>query len=138
MTFNALDFAPPTSFRDRQAGRRPDSPLGVARPYSPAVSPHVPLASPFNELSAMPSPHLLRKSGTFTALDFAPPPRFKNSDSGSDAGSIRSNRSGMSNVQVASLRAGAYRVSRIPKEVVGTAGEMNSSLRPQWDMRGKA
>jgi hypothetical protein len=86
----------------------------------------------------MPSPHLLRKSGTFTALDFAPPPRFKTSDNNSDAGSIRSNRSGMSNLQIANMRAGAYRLSRIPKELAGTKGEMNNALKPTWDFRGKA
>lgn len=82
--------------------------------------------------------HQLRKSGSFTALDFAPPPRFKNSDTGSDAGSIRSGRStgsAMSAAQMHSLRAGAYRVSRIPKGVVGTKEEINNSLRPQWNLR---
>lgn len=78
--------------------------------------------------------HLLRKSGTFTALDFAPPPRFKNSDTASDAGSIRSNRSAMSASAAHSIRAGAYRVSRIPREVVGTKNELADSLRPQWDL----
>lgn len=78
--------------------------------------------------------HLLRRSGTFTALDFAPPPRFKSSDAGSDAGSIRSNRSGMSAAAAQSIRAGAYRVSRIPKGVVGTKNEITESLRPQWDL----
>ena len=79
--------------------------------------------------------HSLRKSGTFTALDFAPPPRFKNSDNGSDSGSIRSNRSAMSAQQLHNIRAGAYRVSRIPKEVVGTRDEINDSLKPQWGIR---
>ena len=78
--------------------------------------------------------HLLRKSGTFTGLDFAPPPRFKSSDNGSETGSIRSNRSGMSAAAARSVRAGAYRVSRIPKEVVGTKTEITDSLRPQWDL----
>lgn len=77
----------------------------------------------------------MRKSGTFTALDFAPPPRFKSSDNGSETGSIRSNRSGMSAQQLHSIRSGAYRVSRIPKEVVGTKTEINDSLKPSWSMR---
>lgn len=79
--------------------------------------------------------HQLRKSGLFTALDFAPPPRFKNADTASDAGSIRSGRSNgsaMSAAQIHSLRAGAYRVSRIPKELVGTKDEINTSLKPSW------
>ncbi|KAL8953204.1 MAG: hypothetical protein Q9222_000939 [Ikaeria aurantiellina] len=129
-----IDFAPPSSYKDRQAGR-PESPKGGSRPYSPMVPAHLPLASSFEDLAVMPSPHSLRKSGTFTALDFAPPPRFKSSDNGSDTGSIRSNRSAMSAQQLHSIRTGAYRVSRIPKEVVGTKTEINESLRPSWNMR---
>jgi len=53
--FNSMDFAPPTSARDRQAGR-PESPRGGFRPYSPAVSAHMPLQSSFDDLAAMPSP----------------------------------------------------------------------------------
>ncbi|MCJ1390448.1 hypothetical protein MMC18_003307 [Xylographa bjoerkii] len=131
-----IDFAPPSRYKDRQMGR-PESPRMQAQPYSPSVRPHTPLASAFDELPVMPSPHQLRKSGAFTALDFAPPPRFKNSDAGSDAGSIRSGRSAssaMSTVQMHSIRAGAYRVSRIPKEMVGTKDELSDSLRPKWDL----
>ncbi|MCJ1287056.1 hypothetical protein MMC26_006404 [Xylographa opegraphella] len=131
-----IDFAPPSRYRDRQMGR-PESPKMQARPYSPSVRAHTPLASAFDELPVMPSPHQLRKSGAFTGLDFAPPPRFKNSDAGSDAGSIRSGRStttAMSAAQVHSVRAGAYRVSRIPKEMVGTKDELSDSLRPKWDL----
>jgi hypothetical protein len=132
--FNPLDFAPPASFRDRQLGRRPDSPLGTPRPYSPSVRAHVPLESPFQELAPVPSPHMLRKSGTFTALDFAPPPRFRNADTASDAGSIRSNRSGLSAVHHNNIRNGAYRVSRIPKEMVGTRDDLVTALKPKWDL----
>ena len=82
--------------------------------------------------------HALRKSGTFTSLDFAPPPRFRNADSGSDAGSIRSGKSGMSGHQAHALRAGAYRVSRLPKEVAGTKGDIMKALKPTWDLRGPA
>lgn len=53
--FNAADFAPPTSYRDRVAGRS-ESPLGERRPYSPAVPSFVPTASAFDELPSMPSP----------------------------------------------------------------------------------
>ncbi|KAF1810267.1 hypothetical protein P152DRAFT_106290 [Eremomyces bilateralis CBS 781.70] len=56
LVFTPTDFAPPTSFRDRQMGRRPDSPLGIERPYSPSVRPFTPLASSFDDLSAMPTP----------------------------------------------------------------------------------
>jgi hypothetical protein len=54
--YTAADFAPPISFRDRQNGRRPDSPMGAARPYSPSVRPFVPLNSSFDDLSSIPSP----------------------------------------------------------------------------------
>lgn len=53
--FNSMEFAPPTSARDRQAGR-PESPRGGFRPYSPAVSAHMPLQSSFDDLAPMPSP----------------------------------------------------------------------------------
>ncbi|KAI9797176.1 MAG: hypothetical protein M1825_006035 [Sarcosagium campestre] len=132
-----IDFAPPSTFKDRRAGR-PESPMGGLRPYSPMLPAHLPLASSFDDLSVMPSPHALRKSGTFTALDFAPPPRFKNSDAGSDAGSIRSgrsNRSAMSAAQVHNIRTGAYRVSRLPKDFVGTKADITSSLKPTWDLK---
>jgi hypothetical protein len=79
--------------------------------------------------------HALRKSGTYTGLDFAPPPRFKNSDGGSDAGSIRSNRTGISNTHANNIRNGNYRVSRLPADTVGTKDDLISSLRPDWDMK---
>ena len=50
-----IDYAPPNSFRDRQAGR-PESPRGGMRPYSPMLPAHLPLASSFDDLSIMPSP----------------------------------------------------------------------------------
>ena len=50
-----IDFAPPISYKDRQAGR-PDSPKGGMRPYSPMLPAHLPLASSFDDLSVMPSP----------------------------------------------------------------------------------
>lgn len=134
-TFLPMDFAPPSTARERQAGRS-ESPRGGLRPYSPIVPAHMPLVSSFDDLAAMPSPHLLRKSGTFTALDFAPPPRFKNSETASDSGSIRSNHSGVSARTNQSIRAGAYRVSRIPKEFVGTKQDLNEALKPKMNMHG--
>ncbi|KAF2399146.1 hypothetical protein EJ06DRAFT_73153 [Trichodelitschia bisporula] len=133
--FAAFDLAPPATYRDRQNGRRPDSPLGVERPYSPVVKAHVPLAGSFDDLAMIPSPHSLRRSGTFTALDFAPQHRFRNADPGSDAASIRSGHSGMSNQQVYALRAGAYRVSRVPKELAGTKDDIVAELtKPSWKL----
>jgi hypothetical protein len=130
-----IDFAPPASFRTMQNGAAPDSPTGVMRPYSPMLRPHTPLASAYDELSVMPSPHLLRKSGTFTALDFAPPNRLgAHNDTASDAGSIRSARSGISAMQLDAVRAGAYRVSRIPKEMVTTPQDLAAQLRPKMNL----
>ena len=50
-----IDFAPPTNYRDRQAGR-PESPRSQQRPFSPMLPAHVPLASSYDDLSVMPSP----------------------------------------------------------------------------------
>lgn len=52
----------------------------------------------------------------------------------SETGSIRSNRSGISAMHNHSIRTGAYRVSRIPKEVAGTKIELYAALKPQWDL----
>lgn len=78
---------------------------------------------------------MLRKSGTFTSLDFAPPKKFRDPDTMSDAGSIRSNRSGVSAVQSQAIRNGAYRVSKIPQDVVFTKDDLATTLKPQWGMR---
>ncbi|KAK2753953.1 hypothetical protein FQN54_007312 [Arachnomyces sp. PD_36] len=129
-----IDYAPANTSKERRAGR-PETPKGGLRPYSPMLPAHVPLASSYDDLAAMPSPHALRKSGTFTALDFAPPPRFRdNADPGSDTGSIRSNRTGISAAHAHNLRTGAYRVSRLPAEAVGTRDQITANLRPKWDL----
>ncbi|KAL4984539.1 hypothetical protein BDW68DRAFT_15635 [Aspergillus falconensis] len=130
----AIDFAPGSSFKDQREGR-PETPLGGVRPYSPTVRAHTPLVSVFDDLAPMPSPHALRKSGAFGNLDFAPPPRFKTQDTASDAGSIRSTRTGVSAAHLQNIRNGAYRVSRLPPETVGTKDDLISNLRPTWDMR---
>jgi len=57
----------------------------------------------------------------------------------SDAGSIRSGRSGVSvvsNRQLHAMRNGAYRVSRMPNELIGSKDDILSSLKPTWDLRG--
>lgn len=83
----------------------------------------------------------MRKSGTFTGLDFAPPPRFKNEGGGggggSDNGSIRSARSNhsvMSQSQVQNIRKGAYRLSRVPKELVGSKQDLAQMLKPTMNL----
>ncbi|KAJ4261582.1 hypothetical protein NW762_007013 [Fusarium torreyae] len=131
---NAADFAPPSTIRDTAAGRS-QSPFGERRPYSPSVPAAQTLVSPFEELTALPSPHLLRKSSTFTGLDFAPPKKFKDSDTMSDAGSIRSNNSGMSQAQLGAIRAGAGRVSRLPGDTVFNSAALQDTLKPSWGIR---
>ena len=52
----------------------------------------------------------------------------------SETGSIRSNRSGISALHAHNIRTGAYRVSRIPREVAGTKDELFAALKPQWNL----
>lgn len=79
--------------------------------------------------------HLLRKSNTFTALDFAPPRKFTEGDDRSDAGSIRSNRSGLSAAHANAIRGGAGRISRLPGDQVFTQAALGKTLKPNWGMR---
>ncbi|KAI1136656.1 hypothetical protein F5Y05DRAFT_405217 [Hypoxylon sp. FL0543] len=130
----AIEFAPPPTFKDVATGRS-QSPLGERRPYQLTTAIHSPLVSAFEETAALPSPHLLRKSGTFTALDFAPPRRFKDPDSMSDSGSVVSVRSGISSANLSAIRAGAGRVSRLPGDTVFTQAAMSDNLKPSWSMR---
>ena len=51
----SIDFAPGRNVKDRREGR-PDTPTGGLRPYTPTTRVHTPLVSPFDELSAVPSP----------------------------------------------------------------------------------
>ncbi|KAF3936378.1 hypothetical protein ABW19_dt0200591 [Dactylella cylindrospora] len=131
-----IAFAPAPRSKEYRNGTESEagSVRGGLRPYSPSVRAHTPLASAFDELSFLPTPHQLRKSGTYTALDFAPPRKFKNEggDNFSDTGSIRSNRTGYSAAQ--NIRSGAYRVSRLPQDVVPTTDSMVASLKPSWNM----
>ena len=53
----------------------------------------------------------------------------------SDAGSIRSNRSGISARQQAAIRGGVGRVSRLPGDTVFTQAAMGNQLKPSWNMR---
>lgn len=53
----------------------------------------------------------------------------------SDAGSIHSNRSGISLAAQSAIRSGAGRVSRLPGDQVFTTHAMSSELKPQWGMR---
>ncbi|KAF3924304.1 hypothetical protein ABW21_db0207153 [Orbilia brochopaga] len=130
-----IAFAPAPRSRDFRSGTESEvgSVRGGVKPYSPGVRAHTPLASAFDELSMLPNPHQLRKSSTFTGLDFAPPRKFKNeTDNHSDAGSIRSNKTGLSAAH--NIRSGAYRVSRLPQDVVPMTDTMSSQLKPTWNM----
>jgi hypothetical protein len=133
--FNAADFAPPETYKDRARGRS-QSPAGERRPYKVNVPAHSPLVNAFEELTPLPSPHTLRKSSTFTGLDFAPPRKFADPENRSDAGSIRSNKSGLSAAQANAIRSGAGRVSRLPEDQVFAQAALGSQLKPQWGMRG--
>ncbi|KAG9385375.1 hypothetical protein A1F94_004922 [Pyrenophora tritici-repentis] len=78
----------------------------------------------------------MRKSGTFTALDFAPPGRIRDpaGSGASDAGSIRSNHSGISAAGRFAVRSGANRVSRIPRDVLGTKDDFALQLKPRMNL----
>lgn len=54
-TMLPIDFAPPQKFSNQRSGT-PDSLRGGARPYSPSVRAHIPLASSYDDLAMMPSP----------------------------------------------------------------------------------
>ncbi|KAM0511132.1 hypothetical protein ACHAPE_010152 [Trichoderma viride] len=133
--FNAADFAPPSSIRDKVAGRS-ESPFGERKPFLQPPTATGQLASAFEDLTPLPSPHLLRKSSTFTGLDFAPPKKFRDPEVASDAGSIRSNKSGISQTQLNAIRSGAGRVSRLPGDTVFTTAAMDDQLKPSWTLRG--
>ncbi|KAI1820971.1 hypothetical protein F4861DRAFT_30819 [Xylaria intraflava] len=130
----AVDFAPPPSFKDQAAGRS-QSPLGERLPYKVNVPVHSPLVSAFDDTPALPSPHLLRKSSTFTGLDFAPPRRFKDPEVMSETGSVHSMHSGISGMGLSAIRSGAGRISRLPSDTVFTQSALNDTLKPSWDMR---
>lgn len=84
------------------------------------------------------SSHTLRKSSTFTGLDFAPPRKFVNdNDARSDAGSIRSNRSGLSNVHAQAIKNGAGRISKLPGDQIFTPDALAQTLKPSWGLRDK-
>ncbi|KKF93776.1 hypothetical protein CFO_g3875 [Ceratocystis platani] len=131
---SATDFAPPSSMADRVAGRS-QSPTLEKIQYAPKIPVSTPIIGAFDELASVPSPHMLKSSATLSNLDFAPPRRFKDQDEMSDAGSIRSNRSGLSAIQTQAIRSGAGRVSKLPEDMVFTPTDMSSALKPSWGMR---
>lgn len=77
---------------------------------------------------------MLRKSGTYSAVGFAPPKKFRDGDSNSDAGSIRSNLSGNGNSRPGIMRNNSSPIDQLPNGVIFTKDSLNSTLKPQWDM----
>ena len=68
--FNSIEFAPPQTYRDRQAGRS-ESPFGERRPYSPAVPAFAPVVSAFEELAPIPSPYVLPQNSIILDTDLS-------------------------------------------------------------------
>jgi hypothetical protein len=117
-----ISFAPPRRFIGA-AGR--------ADPTNRPASPVQVLSSSRSNLAELPTPHRLRRSGSFSSIEFAPMRKFApNEVDAGDTGSIRS----LARTE-ASLRAvsqGAGRVNRLPQDLVpmGRSGAI-ASLRPQ-------
>jgi hypothetical protein len=93
------------------------------------------LSSSWSNLQDLPTPHRLRRSGSFSSIDFAPVRKFAGTtevDAG-DTGSIRSMRSiARTEASLMAVSAGAGRVNKLPQDLVplGKAGMM-AQLRPQ-------
>ena len=122
------DLTSPISFS------KPRRFVGSANPISRPSSPAQLLSSPRSLLSELPVPHRLRRSGSFSSLDFAPVRKYAPSEvDAGDTGSIRSIRSmARTEASLMAVSAGAGRVNRLPQDLVpmGKAGAL-SNLRPQ-------
>jgi hypothetical protein len=108
--------------------------VGAAERDSPvprSASPAQLLSSSWSTLPELPVPHRLRRSGSFSSLEFAPSRKFgtHEADAG-DTASIRSFARTEASLMAASLGAG--RTDRLPQDIVplGKAGAL-ASLRPQ-------
>lgn len=88
----------------------------------------------FDLANTIQNSYALQKESNFSGLDFAPPKRIRDPDSQSDAGSIRSNRSGLSRVNESAIRNGAGRVSRLPGDIIFSQAQMETQLKPKFDM----
>jgi hypothetical protein len=119
------DLASPISF---SKPRRFVGTGGQASPINRPASPAQVLSSSWSHLSELPVPHRLRRSGSFSSIDFAPARKYAPSEL--DAGDTASIRS-LARTE-ASLMAGAGRINRLPQDLVpvGKSGVM-ASLRPQ-------
>jgi len=122
------DLASPISFS------KPRRFAGSASPINRPASPAQVLSSSWSNLSDLPVPHRLRRSGSFSSIEFAPVRKYAASEvDAGDTGSIRSIRSlARTEASLMAVSAGAGRVNRLPQDLVpvGKAGAL-SNLRPQ-------
>jgi hypothetical protein len=122
------DLASPISFS------KPRRFIGSAGSSSPANRPASPaqvLSSSWSNLAELPVPHRLRRSGSFSSIDFAPVRKYASSEvDAGDTGSIRS--LARTEASLMAVSAGAGRINRLPQDLVpmGKSGAL-SSLRPQ-------
>jgi hypothetical protein len=104
---------------------------GAASPIPRSASPANVLSSSYLQLADLPVPHRLRRSGSFSSIDFAPMRKYAGSEV--DAGDTASIRSFARTEQsLMAVSAGAGRINRLPQDVVplGKSGAL-ASLRPQ-------
>ena len=122
------DLASPISF---SKPRRFAGSAGRASPVNRPASPAQVLNSSWSHLSELPVPHRLRRSGSFSSIEFAPVRKYAGSEvDAGDTGSIRS--LARTEASLMAVSAGAGRVNRLPQDLVpmGKGGAL-SSLRPQ-------
>jgi len=122
------DLASPISF---SKPRRFVGSAGRASPMDRPASPAQVLGSSWSHLSELPVPHRLRRSGSFSSIDFAPVRKYAGSEvDAGDTGSIRS--LARTEASLMAVSAGSGRVNRLPQDLVpmGKGGAL-STLRPQ-------
>jgi hypothetical protein len=122
------DLASPISY---SKPRRFIGAAGRADPTNRPASPVQVLSSSRSYLAELPTPHRLRRSGSFSSIEFAPMRKYANSEvDAGDTGSIRS--LARTEASLMAVSAGAGRVNRLPQDLVpmGKSG-VASALRPQ-------
>jgi hypothetical protein len=122
------ELASPISF---SKPKRFAGPAGRDQSLPRSQSPVQVLSSSWSNLQDLPTPHRLRRSGSFSSIEFAPVRKFAPSEvDAGDTGSIRS--IARTEASLMAVSAGAGRVNRLPQDIVplGKAGMM-AQLRPQ-------
>lgn len=122
------DLASPISY---SKPRRFIGAAGRADPTNRPASPVQVLSSSRSNLAELPTPHRLRRSGSFSSIEFAPMRKYATSEvDAGDTGSIRS--LARTEASLMAVSAGAGRVNRLPQDLVpmGKSG-MAAALRPQ-------